>query len=205
MRDIKAEKYYDNDSKRFELRYWRIDEKRNFWGKRFPKIEKIFELEKCNFKELSVVDIGCGPYGGIFYKYDAKEMWVIDPLINTYKEQNLWKNKKDLNEVALLVEDVNFHNKFDCVIAINSIDHGYNIWKAIDSINNMLKKDGIVKFLVHCRTKSQLNKGHRQSYSEEDLIEYLNKYFDTSSLNVSNTDPIDGKGYTTVYGELRKQ
>ena len=175
------------------------------WEDRVSRIIKLLDI-KYAYPEECVVDIGPGPWGGIFNKINAKDMWFIEPLIGHYHARNIWipPYNKHINLIMNLAEDVVIRDKFDVVIAVNSIDHGRSTPKALDNIYYMLKDKGIFKLHLHCRTKDQLNVAHHQAFDPEDVIEKCEELFSKVKLKASDIDPLGNAKYRTVYGECIK-
>lgn len=189
-----------------EAEYW-WQMKYGAWMIRLERMIDVLDIRyKKHIKHRTVAEVGPGPYGGIFWKYPiGKKMYCIEPIIDIYKEYNLWEADGKCILIQSKIEDINPNDIEECdtVIACNSIDHGYNIWKAIDNIYSIMKDDGICKLFVHCRNPKQTDKLHIQTLVAEDVIRYCEKIFDTH-LKIYEKDPFTQEDYVSVYGDLKK-
>lgn len=196
----------------YELREVKTYGTKDFWFATYNVYDDIFNLNSYNFNDMTVADVGCGANKGLFSRHIAKDMWVIEPCINGYKKQKRWPNKPSVHEVEAYVEDVHIKDTFDMVFTTNAIDHGYDVFKALDKIYAMLKKDGLLLLHVHCRMYEQLNKGHRQAFNPNSILYHIKQLgFTTASSTVYDYDVAScnqgrakEKMYTTLIGVFRK-
>jgi len=160
-------------TKGHELKYW--NKTGNKKGTEiYNKYRKSFNFDRYNFSNSVIGDIGCGPFGGVFFDRVDLNLYPIDILADEYNSMNL-TNKKiiygDLNK-TLPFED----NFFDYIICTNAIDHINNIQHGFDEIKRILKKNGIVFIHVHLRTSDQLNKAHIHILDENKILEFIGGY-----------------------------
>jgi len=161
---------------KYELTYWSGTGKRKGregnkgeLGEYLNKINSIYRLPQ---NPESAMDVGCGPYGGISLIYNAEHWTLVDVLNNVYKDMV----KRDPRFVYLSSPGENIpivDNSFDVIFSTNALDHTEDRVKCEKEIYRTLKSDGIFALVVHCRTKEQLNKGHKQILTPELLIEEL--------------------------------
>lgn len=161
---------------KYELAYWNGTGKRK--GREGNKkelreyLDKINSIYKLPQSPESAMDVGCGPYGGISLVYNAKHWTLIDVLNEVYK--NMVKRNSRFKYLscpgeALPIKD----NLFDVIFSTNALDHTKDRMKCEKEIYRTLKSDGIFALVVHCRTRNQLNEGHKQVLTSGLLIEEL--------------------------------
>lgn len=102
-----------------------------------------------NNKDKMLLDLGAGPYGGSITGYKSKRKYSIDNLAVEYSK---YFNLKQFttNYIAASAENLPFKDEsVDYIIANNSLDHVSNIFKVFYEISRVLKKDGLLLFLVY--------------------------------------------------------
>ena len=135
-------------------------------GEYLDKISSIYELPE---NPEHAMDVGCGPYGGVSLVYNAKHWTLVDVLNNVYKD--MVKRDPRFIYLACAGEDVSVtDNSFDVIFSTNALDHTEDRMKCENEIYRTLKPDGIFALVVHCRTKEQLNEGHKQVFTPELLL-----------------------------------
>jgi len=159
-------------SQKLELKYWRKTGIKkgtsiydNYW--------KAFDLFKYDFSGKKIVDVGCGPFGGVFYNCKDLDVTLVDYCARTYNEMNLCKMNiinGNLNK-RLFFDD----NIFDYAVCTNTIDHILDIQNGFCELNRILKQEGILFLYVHLRKKNQLTKGHIYVLNREIVNDYIQK------------------------------
>lgn len=197
-----------------ELFYWR--QKKLSVGnlyfnelKRTKQYLNVFEEQKQlgDIHNKVIVDIGTGPIGGVAEYLQAKEKWVIEPIVSSYKKAGVWipKSKIEVRETfAEKMEGVP-NEYFDIVFSMNALDHGDDIRVCFSNINKILKLDGYFYLHVHCRQEFELNELHRQPFLENDLLGWLeNEGFEVISSRMFSEDPVPTNKYRTFVGVMKK-
>jgi ubiquinone/menaquinone biosynthesis C-methylase UbiE len=120
------------------------------------------------------LELGPGPFGGMSQVYEAGKWYLLDPLNETYINMVAVEDRH--TRLQAYCEDIPIDdNSVDIVFSCNSLDHADNYVVCIDEVLRILKKPGLVCLLVDCRTKDQLNIGHRHAFSS---IEIEHKFTD---------------------------
>ena len=162
-------------TKGHELKYWNKNGLRKGDGI-YVNYFKVFKLDKYNFDNKVVADIGCGPFGGIFscLKNGVAELIPMDILSEEYKEMNVFDKEIqycDLNNRVPLDD-----NYCDYVVCTNAIDHIDSVAHGFDEVYRILGSGGRAFIHVHMRTKDQLNKAHVHELNLEMLHKYCKKF-----------------------------
>jgi len=155
----------------------------------FKRIEKRHSLnfEGYDFKDKIMIDIGAGPHGGMLEKFKSRNSFAIDVLADRYA-QNFDFSDYKVNYICAEAEYLPFRdNSVDLALALNSIDHVANIFKAFLEINRVLKEDGT--FIC-----SSLYNSHPFSetepfvFDDEFIKNELPKFFDIIEYNYNLFD-----------------
>ena len=183
-----------------ELKYW------NKNGIRvgtdiYDRYAKAFNMDKYNFEEKLVADIGCGPFGGVFYNSMKDNIFPIDILADEYNDMNLCSKKIIMGDLhkGLPFED----NYFDYVICTNAIDHIPEVLSGFNEIFRVLNHGGIAFIHVHLRREDQLSKAHIHAL-DLDKVKCMCKKFEAISV-IEEVDWVnDISDRQTAYLTLRK-
>jgi ubiquinone/menaquinone biosynthesis C-methylase UbiE len=109
----------------------------------YPRYKKDLYLEESSFKGKKVLDLGCGPHGGLIGFTDC-DKYGVDHLIEEYKKIGYPLDKHGIKYYQAKSEKLLFPNSyFDVVICINALDHVDSLRKTIKEISRILRKDGI--------------------------------------------------------------
>ena len=132
-----------------------------------------------------ILEVGCGPFGMIYFIPNAKKKIGIDPLINFYK-----------NDVKFITESNNLvltntsgekldsieNTSIDVVIVYNVLDHTSKPDEVISEIYRVLKNEGIVYINCHiirgilCPVRKLLkifDPAHPHHFSQKDIQKLL--------------------------------
>lgn len=169
MANIKLTPYQE-----YELSYWnRTGIKKKGWKGNKKELneylDKISSICKLPENPQYAMDIGCGPYGGMSLVYDAKHWVLVDMLNDVYKDMV----KRDPRFTYLNSPGENIpiaDNIFNIIFSTNALDHTEDRLKCEKEIYRTLKPNGFFALAVHCRTKKQLNEGHKQILTPELLL-----------------------------------
>ena len=178
-------------TKGHELKYWNKNGLKKGDGI-YLNYLKVFDLNKYDFDNKVIADIGCGPFGGIFscLKNDTSILIPMDILAKEYN--------KDINICDKEILYCDFNKKIDLedgycdyVICTNAIDHIDSVSHGFDEIYRILKVGGRAFIHVHLRTKDQLNKAHVHELDEKKLHKYCSK-FNIIKIEINN-DWVNGR------------
>lgn len=110
------------DIQKEEAKTWLIEDPKVFNDKkqretaRYPMMAKQMGLNFIDTSNMTVVDVGCGPFGGVSSVIPSLSVARIDPLAKAYATIG------DKNIQDAKAEDVDYGTA-DLVIATNCIDH----------------------------------------------------------------------------------
>lgn len=161
---------------KYELSYWNGTGKRRGSEGNKKEVEgylnKINSIYRLPENPKSAMDVGCGPYGGISLVYNARQWTLVDVLNNVYKD--MVKRDSRFIYLSCAGEELPLtDNSFDIIFSTNALDHTEDRMKCEREIYRTLKPNGIFALIVHCRTKKQLNDGHKQALTPGLLIKEL--------------------------------
>jgi len=176
----------------FEWGYWKIQHLREgdlthhhyayFYTQHFG-----FTLE--DFKNKSILDIGCGPRGSLEWADNAERRTGLDPLACQYMQMQAQKHKMDYVEgyaEALPFED----ESFDFVCSFNSIDHVRSMSKSCSEIKRVTKKGGYILIITDIHQFPTLTEPQKvswsfqQEYFQEMQCLSLRKYRKTKLMGI---------------------
>ena len=184
-----------NSKDRYELDYWEAVLSKDFR----PRYEKVIELFGIG-KVKSILEWGCGPFGGVLPYVDALIKYGYDPLADEYRKLSYYPFI--FNEVP----DI----KFDCILTVNAIDHGDSDFSVIKTLMNLLNDNGNLYIHVHLRRDEQLNSGHDHQLTYDDFVRETEgltiisfKIHGIDPLPASN-DPNIREQYTALMAHIRK-
>lgn len=107
-----------------------------------PRYKKDLYLEDDSFKGKKVLDLGCGPHGGLIGFTDC-DKYGVDHLIEEYKKIGYPLDKHGIKYYQAKSEKLPFPNSyFDVVVCVNALDHVDSLKKTIKEISRVLKRDG---------------------------------------------------------------
>lgn len=187
----------------YELGYWRLKGMQVGGDKNLQYLQCLHSPKE--FPGEVVVDIGCGPFGGVLPYVKAQKRIAVEPLYEKYREENLWKAEAGIEVRACFAEEMDLaSDSVNVVFACNSLDHGESILDALREVARILIPGGRFFLHVHCRTKQQLNKGHRQAFGPADLLLMARQAgLEPVRWDVYERDPVEGK-YKAFIGDFRK-
>lgn len=145
---------------------WTAGHELKYWNKNgirvgtdiYDRYAKAFHLDEYDLEGKLFADIGCGPFGGVFYNKMNDNIFPIDILAEEYNEMNHCSKKIIMGD---LCKGLTFKNNyFDYVICTNAIDHIPDVKSGFDEIFRVLKHGGIAFIHVHLRREDQLSKAH---------------------------------------------
>jgi len=134
------------------------------YEKTYLRYKKDLYLEDNSFKGKKVLDLGCGPHGGLIGFIDC-DKYGVDHLIDEYKMIGYPLDKHGIKYYQGKSEKLPFHdNYFDVVICVNALDHLDSLNKTIKEISRVLKKGG--KFI------GQINFHDKPTVTEPILLKH---------------------------------
>lgn len=100
-------------------------------------------------KKIQILEIGCG--NGFFldelYKHGYKNVYGIEPGRKSVSKapESIKKNI----EVNIFNANLFRNKKFDLILCFHTLDHLINLNEFIENVNELLKKNGKIFFIVH--------------------------------------------------------
>ena len=179
---LKAEKSFwanPNNYKHFSRSYWEKELQRD-------------DIDFSFFQDNLVCEIGCGPFGMIYFA-NAKHKIGVDPLIPYYNKLGLLPNDKvkDMTLIPTVAENLTQiqNDSIDIVICYNVLDHVQKPENVLLETNRILKKGGTLYLNCHVvgnllipvrRILKYVDSPHPHHFSIKDLRFLLSK----TSFNV---------------------
>ena len=188
-----------NDSQKNESHFWKAQKvvnnieqtQRNCYYKGLLEdgcdiAKRFFEKD---FSNSSIADIGSGPQG-ILHTIDAKLKVAVDPLMNEYREQGY---DVDANNVVAKCRPAEhlFSGtittcwlwQFDYIVCLNALDHMKDPKEAIANMAMCMMCGGELLLITDLRTPEQLDAYHKLSVTEEDVLSWLDPFFEVLEYN----------------------
>lgn len=139
-------------------------------------------LNTDSFKGKTILDIGCGPHGGLIGFNDTIK-YGVDHLINEYIEIGYPLSKHNITYYNEKSENLPFDdNSLDVVIAVNSLDHVDDVKKTIQEIMRVLKPNG--EFLGQINMKKEPSLTEPNCLTNKELIAYF-EYYEGDVLQIT--------------------
>ncbi len=139
-------------------------------------ITEDFGVKPDFFVNKSILDIGGGPGGGLYFSpfLKTKKRVIIDPLVKEFEE--LLKDFKNISgDVETIVghaEDMPFSDgSFDLILSFNSLDHWDDWKKGMDEAIRVLKKGG--KLLLYVNFYRPAKTDAHPHYIDEKSIDWI--------------------------------
>jgi len=120
------------------------------------EIKKHFKInsdQDLPFKNLSIIDIGCG--GGLVTEPMARlgaKITGIDASINNIEAAKLHAKKMGLSIDYNVSTPENINSSYDVILCLEIIEHVSDVYLFIKSCEKILKKNGIIFFATLNRT-----------------------------------------------------
>lgn len=120
----------------------------------YPRYKKDLYLEDDSLKGKKVLDLGCGPHGGLIGFTDC-DKFGVDHLIEEYKKIGYPLNKHGIKYYQAKSEKLPFPGSyFDVVVCVNALDHVDYLKKTIKEISRVLKRSGKFIGQINFRDKA---------------------------------------------------
>jgi len=144
-------------SRKIEIRYWTETGLKKGTGI-YDKYWEAFDLSEYDFKGKKIIDVGCGPFGGVFCNHPEYDVSLVDFCSKEFNEMGY--SKRDI-AFGNLSHQLPFPDKtFDYVVCTNAIDHTLDVKRSLSELTRVLKLNGMLFLHVHLRTKEDLSDGH---------------------------------------------
>lgn len=180
---------------KFEYLYWvyKLFREVNYRNAHYEYFfTDFFDIDRDDYRDKIILDIGCGPRGSLEWAIDAKERIGLDPLAKKYLK--LGASGHNMSYIQGIAENIPFQDEsFDVISSFNSFDHFDHIEKAVNEINRVLKKGGIFLLICDIHDYSKLCEPQAISW---DIVILLKRHF-----KIVTTRKYRG---TRMYKSLRK-
>lgn len=126
------------------------------WQDTFPRYMRDLRLEADSLQGLRVLDVGCGPNGGLL-GFGACMRWGVDHLIDAYKEIGFPLDRHDIQYSSIDCEHLPYPNGvFDVVVCVNALDHFDDLDCSIAQIGRVLKNGGLFRVQVNIHASKKV-------------------------------------------------
>ena len=179
--------------------------------KRYEKIVEFFGrgvwMHQAGYHHHVVMDVGCGPYGGIFSTTTMQGGWCvaigIDPL---WKKYASFKCPPTVVKVNGTLEDFHCYTLADAIVCVDALNYAPKPRRFAKEAVKHLRPHGRIYLHVNLRRKRQLNKEHPYHHRIRDI----DKAFGGLGLKqlrreILKKDPFSDKAYRTYIGVWEKQ
>lgn len=119
--------------------------------------------------QVSILEVGVGPFWGLLPHIPANKKLAIDPLLRAYYALGILDPRGDIQFVNEQFEKWDTNEKFDKVLCANALDHGEMGFNLMPKLSNLLKPGGRLYIHVQLRKPDQLNLIHDHALNEEQL------------------------------------
>lgn len=176
----------------FELRFWRglraqVDQSSN--------VDKTLEHERAHYEEFytsffglnksdytnkRILDIGCGPMGSLEWADNAAQRVGLDPLVDRY--MTLGADRHAMEYVNAFSEAIPFDNAhFDFVTSLNSLDHVESVERTFEEMVRVLKPGGTILVITEINHIPTITEPHRLKH---DVMKFFESTCEVISTEV---------------------
>lgn len=129
-----------------------------------PRYMQALGLTEASFSGMKVLDVGCGPHGGLMLFRDC-EKYGIDHLVEGYRAIGYPLEQHGITYVDCKAEETPFADGFfDAIICINALDHVDDLERTIREISRVMRPGG--------RFMGQFNFHERPTATEPHCLEH---------------------------------
>ena len=159
-------------------------------------------------QEKVVVEIGCGPTGGLLKFMKARLLIGIEPLANRFLEKG-FENiaNSDILFLNSFGEHIPLVNDFaDVVCCIHSLGHVQRPQQILLEVDRILKEGGRVFILEIMRKSEEVTRDHPVALQNEDLIGWFEEYnYCTVRSDTTKTIQENDQEFPLFYSIFRKE
>jgi len=159
-------------SRKIEIRYWTETGVKKGTGI-YDKYWEAFDLSDYDFSGKKIIEVGCGPFGGVFYNRLEHDVSLVDFCSKEFNEMGY---SKRTIEYGNLSHQLPFSDKeFDYAVCTNTIDHTLDVKRSLGELARVLKMNGMLFLHVHLRTEEELSHGHIHILEPDIMRVYMQK------------------------------
>lgn len=155
------------------------------------KLFEEFGLKQTSLSGQKVLDAGCGSKLRTRVLTGA-HLYALDPLAKEFAEEISWSDLNDaeaMYSIPLEEHKTDLDDKFDAVVCINVIDHGFQSSEQLKNMARYLKSKGKL-FLAVDLERDKQDKKHNPM-SEETVFHHVEKAGLMVSWAKTDTDTFD--------------
>lgn len=179
------------DKERAELSYWfqlsrhltencsTMEERRQAllqvcWEKTFPRYKESLDLEDGSLVGLRVLDLGCGPHGGLIGFEDC-EAWGADHLLSEYRCMGYPLEMHGIRYTQSKSEDLPFRaGYFDLVTCVNALDHVDDLAGTFREVSRVLGPRG--RFLAQINFHAASTPTEPHCFTHHELLSTAHRH-----------------------------
>ena len=173
--------------------------------KRYAAIHDFFvsdyTMESLAWK--TVIDVGCGPHGGVFMYRVWPRMIGIDPLWKEYARSGVIPPPYAMERVTGTFTDLGTDVKADAVFCTDALSYIPRPELFFMEVRRIMKPGGLL--FIHCNLRGvkQLNEDHPHLHTALTFDEAIEMNFSRVKRQVLREDPFSGKAFMTYLATAR--
>jgi ubiquinone/menaquinone biosynthesis C-methylase UbiE len=127
-----------------------------------------------SFNGDTVLDLGCGPHGGLIGFTNCKK-YGVDDLINEYKLIGYPLDQYQIEYIHAPAEKLPFPDRFfTTIVCVNALDHMDNIQKVFSEMSRVLMNTGHILLQVMFHSKPRV--GHPICLNTQQMLLLCSEY-----------------------------
>lgn len=169
------------------------------WDAEMVRCDRIIHsiLDRAGIKQgVHVLDVACGT-GVLIPDYRERKVASVTGVDISPEMAKRAKEKFPYENVEIIcgdVEELDFSEKFDCIMVYNAFPHFPNPQRLIEKLSRLLKQNGTLT-IAHGMSRAKVDQHHSQSarsvsnglMHEDELAGILERYFDITA-KISNDE-----------------
>ena len=141
---------------------------------------EYFGLTRDDYRDRSVLDVGCGPMGSLEWANLARERIGLDPLASHYRD--LVGGSQAMTYVAAPSEAIPFEDgRFDVVSSFNSLDHVEDVQRTVAEMLRVTSPSGRILLIVEIGHAPTPTEPH---YLNRTLVDWFTPHFSPRRLKL---------------------
>ena len=200
-------------AQKYEKRHWEIRPRKQRSDEVLHDYYEFFKKSLSLGDDLSVLDIGSGPFGMITY-FQGTARCALDPLLDDYSQ------KTGITKGTALVKGVAEHlpfidGSFDMVVSTNAIDHVMKPGQMLREVQRVIKERGCTLISVYCSglmmkvvldLREKIHEGdvlHQHHLSFLSMVRLLNPLFNIKRIVIGLRGDMDFSEKDVLIQHLR--
>ncbi|MEM2191918.1 MAG: class I SAM-dependent methyltransferase [Archaeoglobaceae archaeon] len=166
--------------KHYKVRRFKWESYENWRG----ILKKEFHMDFDDFKNKTILEVGCGKFGLIYFIPDSKIKVGIEPLIHIYSEDIDFNKSSNIDLIRGIGEYIPFKDSsFDFIIIFNVLDHTMDPKKVMREVKRVCKNDGRVIFMMNTfeiplilrKILNFFDKPHPHHFNKKEILNMLSE------------------------------